>query len=707
MRTRIWLPALAFALGLGVLVATSVAEEAPKKKADPEQIAKLIKQLGSDDFEEREKATKELEKLGGAALDALREASKSGEAEVKSRAASLLDKAERKAAAEKALAPTKVKLVFKDTPLADAIAEFGKKSGYTFQLHDPDKKMKDRKVTLDTGEVTFWEAFDKFCDKAGLVEATWQDVMPKFPPGGGPGGVVPPSGTDPVPPIRIKPAPLPPQKEEAPPDKKEEKKKDEGAAAPARAAVAQVAVAAADDEEAAKKKVEAARRAAEEEAERAKAADEAAKKKAAAQAGGAGGAPAVAIAVRPGGFGGFGGFGQPNIFTLKDGKPETVPTCYSGAIRIRTVKQPEGFGGIGVPLPPVPRGAPDRAPAAGAKEDDGYTVWLEVRAEPKVQLQNIMSVGVEKATDDKDQKLEKINPPAAPGFPGGGGFGGAVPPVPPGGGIAPPGRGIPFVPVMFGQHGERIYPVRFKKGEKEAKALKEFAGTISADVLTPAEPVITADKISKAAGETYKGKDAEGKDNGYIKVSKAEEKDGKFTVEFEMEMPQGIIPAMNGGGFGIGGGMIGFPGGGPIKGVPVPLPAPAPATPPPAAPGGAGLAFQAQAPAAAPAQVQIQIGVGGGGAAGPGGVVGPGGPATAPAFVFNPPGISLVDSKGKTVNPTGGTPPKGTVVGGKVVLTYTLEYKLEKGQEPAKLLFSGSKTATVDIPFTFKDVPLK
>ena len=33
------------------------------------------------------------------------------------------------------------------------------------QLHDPDKKLKDRTVTLDTGEVTFWEAFDQFFDR--------------------------------------------------------------------------------------------------------------------------------------------------------------------------------------------------------------------------------------------------------------------------------------------------------------------------------------------------------------------------------------------------------------------------------------------------------------------------------------------------------------------------------------------------------------
>ena len=238
MRTSYWLAALV--LGLGALVVAPAAE-APK--ADAERIAQLIKQLGSDEFEAREKATRELEAIGTPALDALRKALRDGEAEVKTRAEALIGKMEKKATAEKLLAATKVKLSFKDTPLADAIAEFNKKSGYTIQLHDPDKKLKDRTVTLDTGEVTFWEAFDKFCEKAGLTEATLQDLMPKPNPGGLPGGVVPAPGVRPnsAPPInRVRPAPPPP-----PPEKKEDKdeKKDGAAgAAPAARAVARAQV---------------------------------------------------------------------------------------------------------------------------------------------------------------------------------------------------------------------------------------------------------------------------------------------------------------------------------------------------------------------------------------------------------------------------------------------------------------------------------
>ena len=64
-------------------------------KADPAQIAKLIKDLDSDDFETRENGEKALEKLGAAAAAALQAALDNTDAstEVKMRAARLLEKA--------------------------------------------------------------------------------------------------------------------------------------------------------------------------------------------------------------------------------------------------------------------------------------------------------------------------------------------------------------------------------------------------------------------------------------------------------------------------------------------------------------------------------------------------------------------------------------------------------------------------------------
>jgi WD40 repeat protein len=57
---------------------------------DDAQIARLIKQLGSDDFQVREVATKRLAELGEPALPALRRASTSDDAEVRFRAAQII-----------------------------------------------------------------------------------------------------------------------------------------------------------------------------------------------------------------------------------------------------------------------------------------------------------------------------------------------------------------------------------------------------------------------------------------------------------------------------------------------------------------------------------------------------------------------------------------------------------------------------------------
>jgi RNA polymerase sigma factor (sigma-70 family) len=141
------------------------------KASDQAQIPKLIDQLGSDKFAERERATKELDKIGVPALEALRKAAQSDDPERRNRAQQLVQKIEGRALAADLLAPKRVHLVYKNTPLTEAVADFTKQSGYKLTLSDPEGKLKDRKVTLDTGEVTFWQALDQFCQKAGLVES--------------------------------------------------------------------------------------------------------------------------------------------------------------------------------------------------------------------------------------------------------------------------------------------------------------------------------------------------------------------------------------------------------------------------------------------------------------------------------------------------------------------------------------------------------
>ncbi len=153
------------------------AGEAPNK----EKIDKLIEQLGSGNFTERENAAKELETIGAPALEALRKAAKSSDAEVRKRAKTILSKIDNEREIPRVLAPKRIRLVYKDTPLHEALADFEKKSGYHIDLCHPDRKLKERKITLDTGDATFWHAVGLLCEKAQLTEGNIKDLKPDAP----------------------------------------------------------------------------------------------------------------------------------------------------------------------------------------------------------------------------------------------------------------------------------------------------------------------------------------------------------------------------------------------------------------------------------------------------------------------------------------------------------------------------------------------
>jgi HEAT repeat protein len=72
----------------------SVPEASAAPKVDPEleaKIKELVKQLGSDNFDTRQKATEQLIKIGAPAVAELRKAVKSDDAEVRHRARAVLD----------------------------------------------------------------------------------------------------------------------------------------------------------------------------------------------------------------------------------------------------------------------------------------------------------------------------------------------------------------------------------------------------------------------------------------------------------------------------------------------------------------------------------------------------------------------------------------------------------------------------------------
>jgi hypothetical protein len=150
------------ALGLATLPAPAADDAA--------LLDRLIAQLGSPKYAEREQAGQELDAIGPPALDALRRACRSDDAEVRRRAGALVRRIEKRVSTAQLLAPHRLQLTYQDTPVEEAVADLAKKTGFLIKLEGNRAALADRRVTLDTGETTSWEALDQFCRKAGLVE---------------------------------------------------------------------------------------------------------------------------------------------------------------------------------------------------------------------------------------------------------------------------------------------------------------------------------------------------------------------------------------------------------------------------------------------------------------------------------------------------------------------------------------------------------
>ena len=163
--------------GWGWCVATGQADSGPAA-AGPEQIATLVARLGSEQFAEREAATQALDTLGSPALEALRQASQSEDVEIRRRSIELLQGIEKRIESAQLLAPRRIHVVCKDLPVSLAVKKFAQQTGFQIQIDKPSTglALSGRTITLDTGNMTFWEAYEHLCRQAGLVEELPQPV---------------------------------------------------------------------------------------------------------------------------------------------------------------------------------------------------------------------------------------------------------------------------------------------------------------------------------------------------------------------------------------------------------------------------------------------------------------------------------------------------------------------------------------------------
>ncbi|HEV3260092.1 MAG TPA: HEAT repeat domain-containing protein [Gemmataceae bacterium] len=343
------------------------APAAPPAKPSFESINALVARLGSGKFKERQAATRELDALGAAALDSLRTAAADPDAEVRRRATALADRIEKRIETAQILTPTRFRFVCKDKPVVDAVAEFSRRTGFAVQI-DPAGRtvLGSRRVTVDTGSTTFWDAFEKFCAKAGLVEAA-----PK-----------------------TKPQPMNPY----------------------------------------------------------------------------GNGMFVTSYYNP--------YGRTvsGPMMLEAGKPEHIPTCLAGAVRVKVLST--------------------RIPLLGHARDEGETLFgLEVDHEPQMQWQGVVGMRILKAIDDHGINLPQPN-------------------LYVGESASNPYEAMGMVVwSMDGSYSQpqpkdpRQVPVHLRLPRYRSKKLRQLSGVVSAQVVSPPMPLITVHDVLRAAGRTINGPD--------------------------------------------------------------------------------------------------------------------------------------------------------------------------------------------------------
>jgi hypothetical protein len=155
----------------GLLMAGLIICSAPAHPDEPAgEIDALIVKLGSTKYAERESAMRALDQHGAAALKALEAATLSADPEIRHRAGLLLQRIENRLTVALLLSGKKIRLVYKDVNVLDAVNDLSAKAGFQIDVEGDRLGVRERKITLDTGETTFWEAFDLFCKGAGLSE---------------------------------------------------------------------------------------------------------------------------------------------------------------------------------------------------------------------------------------------------------------------------------------------------------------------------------------------------------------------------------------------------------------------------------------------------------------------------------------------------------------------------------------------------------
>lgn len=157
---------------IACLLSESTVRTAEPVAVDEAAVRKLIEQLGSKRYRERQQAVAELARLPAPAVARLLiEAGKSTDPEVRRLARELLRDSVSRQETEQLLRPSKIRLTYRNVAVPEALADFTRRTGMNVTLAEAERaKLAGKTIELDTGEVAFWDAYRQLCTAAGLTE---------------------------------------------------------------------------------------------------------------------------------------------------------------------------------------------------------------------------------------------------------------------------------------------------------------------------------------------------------------------------------------------------------------------------------------------------------------------------------------------------------------------------------------------------------
>ncbi|HUY36983.1 MAG TPA: hypothetical protein VMV69_29970 [Pirellulales bacterium] len=153
----------AVSAALSAVLIPALATAAGARQADEIRIARLIRDLGSDSFVDRDRASEELASLGPATRRQLEQAVEDPDPEVRLRAKDLL----KRIRVSELWLPARVHYQERDVSASEALAAIVRETGNRVLVGDQYGAFRDQRVTLDHGDSAFWEVVDDLCRRSG------------------------------------------------------------------------------------------------------------------------------------------------------------------------------------------------------------------------------------------------------------------------------------------------------------------------------------------------------------------------------------------------------------------------------------------------------------------------------------------------------------------------------------------------------------